>query len=137
MEILHFEVITPEKVIVNEDVESVVAPGSLGEFGVFLEHIPFLSGIIPGELRYTTGDKTESLAVTSGFAEVSNNKVSVLVDAAEKGRDIDLERSHRAKERARERLAKDRRTTEDINLQRAEAALKRAIARIKVAEKAR
>ena len=130
------EVITPEKVIVNEVVEAVVAPGSLGEFGVLLEHIPFLSGIIPGELRYTTDDKTESLAVTSGFAEVSNNKVSVLVDAAEKARDIDLERSHRAIERAKERLAKDRRA-EDIDFQRAEAALKRAIARIKVSEKAR
>ena len=136
MEKLHLEVITPEKVIVNEVVEAVVAPGSLGEFGVLLEHIPFLSGIIPGELRYTTDDKTESLAVTSGFAEVSNNKVSVLVDAAEKARDIDLERSHRAIERAKERLAKDRRA-EDIDFQRAEAALKRAIARIKVSEKAR
>jgi len=136
MEKLHLEVITPEKVIVNEDVESVVATSSLGEFGVFLEHIPFLSGIIPGELRYTTGDKTESLAVTNGFAEVSNNKVSVLVDAAEKAHDIDLERAHRAIERAKERLAKDR-GTEDIDFQRAEVSLKRAIARIKVAEKAR
>ena len=136
MEKLHLEVITPEKVIVNKDVESVVAPGSLGEFGVLQEHIPFLSGIVPGELRYTTGDKTESLAVTSGFAEVSNNKVSVLVDAAERSHDIDLDRSHQAMERARERLAKDR-GTEDIDFQRAEVALKRAIARIKVAEKAR
>jgi F-type H+-transporting ATPase subunit epsilon len=136
MEKLHLEVITPEKVIVNKDVESVVAPGFLGEFGVLQEHILFLSGIVPGELRYTTGDKTKSLAVTSGFAEVSNNKVSVLVDAAERSHDIDLERSHRAIERAKERLAKDR-GTEDIDFQRAEASLKRAIARIKVAEKAR
>ena len=136
MEKLHLEVITPEKVIVNEDVESVVATGSLGEFGIFLEHIPFLSVIIPGELRYTSSDKTDFLAVTSGFAEVSNNKVSVLVDAAEKPHDIDLERSHRAKERAMERLAKDR-GTEDIDFERAEAALKRAIARIKVAERVR
>ena len=136
MEKLHLEVITPEKMIVNEDVESVVAPGSLGEFGVLLEHISFLSGIVPGELRYTTDGKTESLAVTNGFAEVTNNKVSILVDAAEKAHDIDLERSHQAIERAKERLAKDR-GTEDIDFQRAEVSLKRAIARIKVAEKAR
>ncbi len=136
MEKLHLEVITPEKVIVNEDVEAVVAPGTLGEFGVLLNHIPFLSGIVPGELRYTLGGKKEFLAVTNGFAEVSNNKVSVLVDAAEKAHDIDLERSRRAKERAKERLAKDR-GTEDIDFQRAEAALKRAISRINVAEKAR
>ncbi|MBW2034889.1 MAG: F0F1 ATP synthase subunit epsilon, partial [Deltaproteobacteria bacterium] len=74
------------------------------------------------------------LAVTSGFTEVSDNKVSVLVAAAEKAQDIDTERARRAMERAQERLAKDR-GTEDIDFARAETALKRAIMRIKVAEK--
>ena len=134
MKKLHLEVITPEKVIVNEDVDAIVAPGSLGEFGVLIEHIPFLSGIIPGELRYTSGDKTEALSVTSGFAEVSDNKVSVLVDAAERSHDIDLERSRQAMERARERLGKDR-GTGDIDFLRAEIALKKAIVRIKVVQK--
>jgi len=133
---LHLKIITPEKVVVNEDVEAVVAPGSLGEFGVLLEHITFLSGIVPGELRYTKGDKTESFAVTNGFAEVTNNKVSILVDAAEEAHNIDLERSRQAMERAKERLSKDR-GTKDIDFQRAEVALKRAIGRIKVAEKVR
>jgi len=134
MKKLHLEVITPEKVIVNEDVDAIVAPGSLGEFGVLIEHIPFLSGIIPGELRYTSGDKTEALSVTSGFAEVSDNKVSVLVDAAERSHDIDFERSRQAMERARERLGKDR-GTGDIDFLRAEIALKKAIVRIKVVKK--
>ncbi len=130
---LHLEVVTPEKVMVSEDVEIVVAPGTLGEFGVLKGHVPFLSGILPGRLRYTSGGRTERFSVTTGFAEVSNDRVSVLVDAAEKAGDIDMERAQKAEERARERLAKDR--SEDIDFLRAEAALKRAIMRIKVAEK--
>jgi F-type H+-transporting ATPase subunit epsilon len=131
---LHLEVVTPEKVMVSQEVEIVVAPGSLGEFGVLEGHVPFLTGITPGEVRYTSGGQTEHLAVTNGFAEVSDNKVSILVDAAEKARDIDMERARKAMERAQQRLAKDR-GAEDIDFSRAEAALKRAIMRMKVAEK--
>jgi F-type H+-transporting ATPase subunit epsilon len=80
---LHLEVVTPEKVVVSREVDIVVAPGAEGEFGVLPGHIFFLSGIVPGELRYGVGSESVSLAVTSGFAEVSNDKVSVLVEAAE------------------------------------------------------
>ncbi len=133
---LLLEVVTPEKVVVSENVDMVVAPGSLGEFGVLSEHVPFLTGIVPGELRYTSGNQKESLSVAAGFAEVSNNRVSVLVNAAEMVHDIDMERAHRAMERAKERLSKDR-GTEDIDFLRAEAALKRALVRIKVTEGAK
>ena len=136
MEDLYLEIVTPERVVVSQKVDIVVAPGSLGEFGVLKGHVPFLTGIVPGELRFTSEGKTENLAVTTGFAEVSGNKVSILVDAAERAPEIDVERAKRAMERAKERLAKDR-AAEDIDFQRAEAALRRAIARIKVAEKAR
>ncbi len=131
---VHLEIVTPEKIMVSQDVDIVVAPGSLGEFGVLEGHVSFLSGIVPGELRYTSDEQTEYLVVTNGFAEVSNDKVSVLVDAAERAQDIDVERAQRAMERANERLARDR-GTEDIDFVRAEAALKRAVTRIKVAEK--
>ncbi len=130
---LYLEVITPEKVVVSQEADIVVAPGTLGEFGVLPEHVAYLSGIVPGELRYGLDGKTESLAVSTGFSEVFNNRVSVLVDAAERVHDIDLERARRAMERAKERLAKDR-GTEDTDFLRAEAALRRAIVRIKVAE---
>ena len=131
---LYLEVVTPEKVLVSQEVDSVAAPGALGEFGVLEGHLPFLSAILPGELRYTSTGHTEYVAVTTGFAEVSNDRVSVLVDAAEKSRDIDVERARRAMERAKERLAKDR-GAKDLDFARAEIALKRAIMRIKVAEK--
>ncbi len=131
---LHLEVVTPAKITVSQDVDMVVAPGSLGEFGILEGHVPFLSGIVPGELRYTVGDKTEYLAVTSGFAEVSDDNVSILVDAAETAQDIDIERVKQALERANKRLEKAR-SAEDIDFIRAEAALKRAVMRLKVAQK--
>jgi len=130
---VHLELVTPEKILISQDVESVIAPGSLGEFGVLEGHVPFLSGLVPGELRFTAGGKTERFAVTSGFAEVSEDNVSILVDAAEPAVAVDLERARKALERAKERLAK--RGAEDLDAIRAEAALRRAMARIKVAEK--
>lgn len=132
---LMLEIVTPEKMLVSQEVEAVVAPGTLGEFGVLEGHVPFLTGIVPGELRYTAGGKTELVAVSEGFCEVSEDRVSILADAAEKAREIDMERARRAMERARERLAMDR-GTPDVDFLRAEAALKRAAARLRVAEKA-
>jgi F-type H+-transporting ATPase subunit epsilon len=134
MEKLKLEVVTPAKVVVKAEVDMVVAPGTEGEFGVLPEHVLFLSGIVPGELRYTVGTEREFLVVTSGFAEVSNNRVSILVDAAEKAEDIDVDRAKSALDRAKERLAKDREKG-DIDFKRAEAALQRALVRLKVAEK--
>ena len=131
---LFLEIVTPERVLVSQEVDMVVSPGTEGEFGVLPGHVLFLSGIVPGELRYTSGSQRESMVVTTGFAEVSNDKVSVLVDAAEKAGDIDVDRARDAMKRAQERLAKER-ATENIDFLRAENALKRAIARLKVAEK--
>ena len=128
------EVVTPEKVVVSQEVDMVIAPGTEGEFGVLSGHVLFLSGIVPGEMRYNSGSETISLVVSTGFAEVSDNKVSIIVDAAERGTEVDIERAQQAAERARERLAKGK-SAEDIDYARAEVALKRAIARIKVAEK--
>ena len=131
---LYLEVVTPNGVLVSQEVDEVVAPGTEGEFGVLPDHALFLSGIVPGELRYTAGSVKGSMVVTTGFAEVSSNKVSVLVDAAEKTSEIDRERARQAIERARARLAKER-GSEDVDFIRAEHALKRAIARVKAVDK--
>lgn len=135
MDKLHLEVVTPARVVLEKDVDSVVAPGSEGEFGVLPGHVSFLSGIVPGELRYTAGSEKEAVAVTTGFAEVFNNKVSILVDAAERAGEIDVNRASKAMERAKERLSHDR-SDKDIDFSRAEAALRRAMARLKVVQKA-
>lgn len=131
---LQLEVVTPEKVMISQEVDIVVAPGSMGEFGVLAGHVPFLSGLNPGEMRFSNGSDTERFVVTNGFAEVSENSVSILVDAAEEAAEIDLERAREAKKRAEERLAKER-AAGDVDYLRAEGALKRSIARIRVGEK--
>lgn len=131
---LYLEIVTPEKVLESREVDTVIAPGTEGEFGILPGHINFLSGIVPGELRYHDGSKWEYICVTTGFAEVSGDRVSILVDSAERADDIDLDRAQSAMGRAKERLAKDR-INKDIDFLRAEAALKRATARIKTAKK--
>ncbi len=128
---IFLEVITPEKVLVSKEIDMVVAPGIMGEFGVLEDHAPFLSSIVPGEVRYTIDNNIEYCAVMYGFAEVSNNKVSILVDAAERPEDIDVERAQKALERAKKRLEEK----EGIDIARAEAALHRAMARLKVASR--
>jgi len=135
MDKVNLEVVTPARVVLRREVDMVVLPGSEGEFGVLPGHMAFLSGILPGELRYTAGSEKGYVSLSSGFAEVFDNKVSVLVDAAEKAGDIDLERAKRAIERAKERLSQDR-SKKEIDFSRADSAIRRAMVRLKIAAKA-
>ena len=131
---IHLEVVTPSGSVVSEDVDIVTAPGVSGEFGVLANHAPFLSTIKTGTLSYKKDRSTKVLMVTGGFTEVSNNRITFLVESAEFGTDIDVERALRAKERAEKRLLQAQQSTEKINRVRAEAALQRALARIRTAE---
>jgi len=130
---IRLEVVTPEKYVVDEEVEIAVAPGSLGEFGVLIGHTPFLTTLKTGTMHYTDAKGTQRFVfVSGGFAEALPDKVTVLAESAERRKDIDLERAKAAMERAQERLA--RRDAEDIDFVRAQAALERALHRIKIAE---
>jgi F-type H+-transporting ATPase subunit epsilon len=132
---LELEVVTPDRLVAKETVDIVMASGFLGEFGILPSHIPFLTTLQPGELRYRKDNKLEYMAVTGGFAEVSDNKVTILAEAAERAREIDIDRAKRAKERAEKRLAMAK--TEAIDYLRAEAALKRSLVRLSIGEKGR
>jgi F-type H+-transporting ATPase subunit epsilon len=132
---LKLEVVTPKGAVVSQEVDIVTAPGYGGEFGVLANHAPFLSTIKTGVLTYKTGAQEETLMVSGGFCEVSNNKLTFLVESAERGTDIDVERAMRAKERAEKRLAEAQAQKEKFDRTRAEAALQRALSRLKVAER--
>lgn len=134
---IHLEVVTPAGPVVSDDVDIVTAPGVGGEFGVLANHAPFLSTIKTGTLSYTKDKQTKYLMVSGGFSEVSNNKITFLVESAEYGNDIDVNRAMQAKERAEKRLAQARAQDETFNRVRAEAALQRALARVRAAERAR
>jgi F-type H+-transporting ATPase subunit epsilon len=128
---LLLEVVTPDRLVLSTEADVVVCPGVEGQFGVLVGHIPFLSALDIGEMYYKKGGQTEYLAVSGGFAEVTGAKMTIVAEAAEKGREIDIERAKRAKERAEKRLAAGK--TADIDWTRAEAALRRSLVRAKVA----
>jgi F-type H+-transporting ATPase subunit epsilon len=128
---LLLEVVTPDRLVLSTEAEVVVCPGAEGQFGVLPGHIPFLSALEIGEMYYKAGGKTEYLAVSGGFAEVTGEKVTIVAESAEVGREIDVERARRAQERAEKRLAAAK--TEEIDWARAEAAMRRSLMRMKVA----
>jgi F-type H+-transporting ATPase subunit epsilon len=127
---LHLEVVTPDKQVVSQAVDYVSAPGVEGEFGVLPNHVNLLSALTIGALRFSAGGKSRYAFIAGGFADVSNNQVTVLAEAAELAEDIDQARAQAAKERAEKRLT-DR--TEKVDATRAEASLKRAVSRLHIA----
>ena len=123
---LQLDIVTPDQVVMSKLVEYVGAPGLEGEFGVLQGHVPFLSALSIGSLHYKADGKMRYIFVSGGFAEVSDNKVTILAESAEEASCIDFVRAEKARVRAEERLRK----MDNINTARATAALKKAIARL-------
>lgn len=132
-ELIKLEVVTPVKYVVSEDVEIVMAPGTLGEFGVLSGHTPFLTSLKPGRINYKDASgKEKTVFVSGGFAEALPDRVTILAESAERRQDIDIDRARAALERAQQRLAEEK--AENISFERAKAAMYRAIERIRTAE---
>ncbi len=130
-EYIKLEVVTPEKNVIEENAQIVMAPGSEGEFGVLSGHTPFLSTLKTGMLRYTDESGNEkAVFISGGFAETLPDKVTILAESAERRSGIDVDRAGIALKRAEDRLA----NRENIDVDRAKAALLRAFERIRIAE---
>ena len=130
---LKVELVTPYKKVLTEEVDEITATGALGEFGVLPGHAPFLTSLKIGELSYKKEGAISHLALNWGYFEVEDDKVTVLVETAEKADEIDLERAKAALGRAEDALKKL--TPEDKNFRVYEAALERALIRMQVAAK--
>jgi|SRR6185436_3880969 len=130
---IRLRVVTPTRLVLDEEVDEVTAPGELGEFGVLPDHIAFLSTLVPGVLSYKQGSKIQVLAVSGGYAEVLDNVMTVLATAAEYPNDIDVARAQQTKEQSEKILAGL--NYEDQEFKMAEAALRRALVRLQVASK--
>lgn len=130
-----FELITPERVLVRQEVDEVIAPGILGEFGVLPEHTTFLTLLGSGEVTYKIDGSIGHAAVSGGFAEVGPERVIILAEAAEMPEEIDLERAEKAKERAEIKL--QLLTPQDEEYAYYDAVLKRALNRLHVAKRIR
>jgi len=130
-EMLTLEMVTPYKKVLSLDVDEITAPGSIGELGLLPGHTPLLTTLKIGELTYKQGGQVSSIAVNWGYLEVGEDKVTVLVDTAEKADEIDLQRAQAALGRAEDALKTL--SQEDVNYTIMEAALQRALVRIQVA----
>lgn len=130
---LHLELVTPYRRILSEQVDEVVAPGTVGEFGLLPGHTPMLTTLNIGELSYKQDGKSFHVAVNWGYVEVEEDTVTVLVETAEAADQIDLERAKAALARAEEALKTL--DSEDKQFKIMETALERAVIRIQVAGK--
>ncbi len=130
---LDVEVISAERVVFTGEADMVVAPGSLGILGILPRHAPLLTSLNPGVLRIQQDGNEVVMAVSGGFLQVNNNRVEVLTDAAERADEIDVARAEEARQRA-ERILADQPRGHGTEAESAEAALRRSMARLKVAE---
>lgn len=128
------EVVTPEKLLLSQQVDEVIAPGLEGDFGVLPGHCHFLSMLRIGELRYRVGEQVNHMAVLWGYAEVTPAKVTIMAEIAEKAEDIDVERATAKLEEAERRL-KQGGLPSDVK--EAQISLEKARLRKKIAERAR
>ena len=130
---VELEVVTPHRLLMREDVTEVMAPGQEGYFGVLPGHAPLMAALKIGEVTYWKGREERHVAVTGGYAEVRPDKVTILADAAERAEEIDVQRAEAARRRADERLRSW--GDERIDFTRAQGSLQRAFTRLTVAGK--
>jgi F-type H+-transporting ATPase subunit epsilon len=131
---IRLEVVTPEKIVVSDDAQIVMAPGTLGEFGVLTGHTPFLSTLKLGTIRYRDAKGVEHCVfISGGFSEALPDKVTILAESAERRSEIDVDRAKAALERAQKRLIGEGQEKE-IDFVRARSALERALNRVRLAE---
>ncbi len=126
---LELQIVTPDRMIVQDRVDEVQIPGAEGYFGVLPGHTPLLASLAVGELWYRKGQEKTYLAIAFGFAEVLPDRVTILARLAERAEEVDVPRAEAARRRAEERLAQAR---GDVDLDRARVALTKALARLQV-----
>ena len=128
------EIVTPEKIVFSEEIESLVIPAERGYLGVLAGHAPLLTTLQPGEITIKGSSKGEMHYATSGgFMEVTPGKAVLLTESAEEAAQIDVARAEESKKRAEERLAPA--AGKQVDKSRARAALERAVNRLKIARK--
>ncbi|HVO33029.1 MAG TPA: F0F1 ATP synthase subunit epsilon [Elusimicrobiota bacterium] len=125
------DIVTPEKPLLSVSADLLVVPAADGEMGILARHIPVLAQLQPGEIRLVSGESVQRVAVSGGFVEVEADRVTVFAETAEMAQEIDIERARQAAERARMAL---RAVPPDRDMAALEAALRRALARLRVAE---
>src|SRR5919106_3855773 len=123
---IELQIVTPDRMLVREQVDEVQIPGADGYFGVLPGHTPLLASLTVGELWYRKGQEKTYLSIAFGFAEVLPDRVTILARLAERAEDIDVERAETARRRAEERLTHKA----DLDYERARIALLKSLTRL-------
>ncbi len=126
---IDLQIVTPDRLLVQDQVDEVEVPGAEGYFGVLPGHTPMLAALAVGELWYRKGQEKTYLSIAYGFAEVLPDRVTILARLAERAEEIDAERAETARRRAEERLAQPK---SDLDYERARVALTKALVRLQV-----
>lgn len=134
---LQLDIVTPEKRVFSEQVDSVTLPGSEGELGILPNHIPLVTALRPGELTYSKSGKSDNFAVGTGFVEVTGQRVSVLTDMAMGEAEIDEKSVEEALKRAQERLASIQHDTAGEEVALVQAMIQKSMAQLHVKRKRR
>ena len=128
---IDLQIVTPERMLVHEQVDEVQVPGVGGYFGVLPGHTPLLAALSVGELWYRKGQEKTYLTIVYGFAEVLPDRVTILAQLAEHAEEIDVERAEAARQRAAERLGR----ASEVDFERARIALTKSITRLQVSSR--
>lgn len=129
---LLLDIITPEKVVFKDEIDEAIVPTVNGEIAILPHHIGLLTQIVPGELIIKKGNKSQSIAITEGFLQVTNNHISILANYAINAESINVARAEEAKKRA-EKLMEEKKSDKDFRI--AQAELRKAVLELKVAYK--
>jgi F-type H+-transporting ATPase subunit epsilon len=129
---IDLQIVTPDRLIVHEQVDEVQIPGTEGYLGVLPGHTPLLTALAVGELWYRKGQEKTYLSIAGGFAEVLPDRVTLLATLAERPEEIDVARAEAAKQRAEQRLAAPK---GDVDYERARVALQKSIIRLQVSSR--
>ncbi|HAH04160.1 MAG: ATP synthase epsilon chain [Parcubacteria group bacterium GW2011_GWA2_43_17] len=131
---IQFKIATPERVVYEAEIDQITLPTKLGEITILPNHIPLVSALAPGEVLIKQGKEEVPLAVSGGFVELSNNKLVILADTAERVEEIDTERAEQARDRARALLNK-KQTADEVDFTALAVKIEKEMARLKVANK--
>ncbi|MCC7363201.1 MAG: F0F1 ATP synthase subunit epsilon [Dehalococcoidia bacterium] len=136
---LTVEIVTAERVVRTEQgIDVLIAPGSEGQLAILPHHAALMTTLDAGELVFRRGAEESGFAVSGGFMEVRNDRVTILADAAEAVEEIDIARAEAARARAEERIKRFREQAgRDVDLARAQASLQRSLLRLRAAERRR
>lgn len=129
---LHLKITTHDRIVFDGDVDEIYTKGTQGEFGILPNHIPFMTGLEIGVTKAIINGESHYFATMGGVFQLKDNQASILTQAAEKAEEIDIERAEEAKKRAKERLEHEE---TELDVQRAEIALAKALARLKATNK--